>query len=183
MRWQLFTPLAISSFILIGCSFAESATSEQVSAIDLPEDCTSDDGISTIPGFRITRFYDTGGTNVMTLTDVEVARGPYAPASGREGLLFTTGIPAGGIGRLDAEGNFDGWLVQPGMTPFPRTAYLEYSYGGLLYACDTVDTNDIWRIHPDGVVEWVADYPHCEGISYGDMDQMRYMSVVGSLTR
>ncbi|MCG8422917.1 MAG: hypothetical protein MJE77_33845 [Proteobacteria bacterium] len=131
--------------------------------------CLSEQGISAISDFRVTRFFDTGTTGAASLIDLEVARGAYAPSPGQEGLLFTTGVAAGGIGRLDMDGNFVNWLVEPGSVYFPSTAYLEYAYEDLLYACDTVSSNDIWRIYPDGQVEKVADYPNCEGIIFGDI--------------
>ncbi len=133
------------------------------------QECVSDDGIQTIEGFRVLRVHDRSFGGITSLIDVETARGAYWSGPGPEGVLFTTdegGI--GAIGRMDADGNFVDYLVPPVSTFFPRTAYLEYAYDDLLYACDTVGGNDIWRILPDGSVQFVADYPNCEGIIFGD---------------
>jgi hypothetical protein len=128
-------------------------------------DCTSDLGVSTLPGFKVVRVLDGLSGGASGLTDVEVARGDYWAGPG-EGVLFT--VP-GGIGLMDVQGNWRGWLVAPGTTGFPSTAYLEYGYDGRLYACDSAGRNDVWRVSPDGTVEFISDHPHCEGIAYGDI--------------
>ena len=49
-------------------------------------------------------------------------------------LFFSMLVPsitlaqAGGIARIDADGTFIDYLVAPGSTHFPGTAYLEYGY-------------------------------------------------------
>jgi hypothetical protein len=127
--------------------------------------CTSDQGVSTRAGFKVVQVLGGLEGGAGGLTDVEVARGDYWREPG-EGVLFTVG---GGIGVMDAHGGGRRWLVRPGTTAFPATAYLEYGYDGLLYACDTVGGNNVWRVLPDGTVEFVAAHPHCEGIAYGDI--------------
>lgn len=135
----------------------------------MAQSCVSDDGITAAKGFVVKRLYDTGGVGFLTLIDVAPAVGDYALPGGAEGVLFTTGAPDGGIGRIDRDGNFVNWLVTPGAVTFPRSAYIEYGYDGALYACDTVDLLGVWRIEPDGAVTQIADYPNCEGIAFGDI--------------
>src|SRR5262245_21458855 len=117
----------------------------------MADSCVSDDSIVAADGFVVKRLFDTGGTDWLTLIDVAPAAGDYALPGGTEGVLFTTGVPDGGIGRIDRDGNFVDWLVTPGSTTFPRSAYIEYGYNGDLYACDTVDLNGVWRISPSGI--------------------------------
>ena len=56
----------------------------------------------------------------------------------------------------------------PTAKELPINPYLEYAYGGLLYACSTVGGNWIYKIHPDGTVEQVVQHGECEGLIYGD---------------
>ena len=153
MKYALFTTIAL----VVSTTVAHA------------QECVSDAGIETIEGFRVVRVHDRSSSGFLSLNDLEVAKGAYWSGPGAEGVLFTSSEGGlGAIGRIDSDGNFVDFLVSPGSTFFPNTAYLEYAYDDLLYACDTVGGNDIWRILPDGTVEFVADYPNCEGIAFGD---------------
>lgn len=104
------------------------------------------------------------------LGDVERAVGEYWGEAG-EGVLFTVNTPgntSGGIGKIDQDGAFKGWLVDPAAAKLPINPYLEYAYGGILYACSTVGGNWIYKIFPDGTVEQVVQHGECEGLIYGD---------------
>jgi hypothetical protein len=96
--------------------------------------CPSDEGITTEYGFRVGRFYTDDLTGVVSLIDVHPAAGEFAPESG-EGLLFSqsTSSGVGAIGRVDSDGNFVDWLVEPS-TEFPASAYLTTGHNGDLYA-------------------------------------------------
>jgi hypothetical protein len=104
------------------------------------------------------------------LGDVERALGPYWELPG-EGVLFTlnnAANTAGGVGRMDHDGNFAGWVVDPAAGLLPPNPYLEYAYGGVLYSCTTVNGNWIHTISPDGQVQTFVSHGNCEGLIYGD---------------
>ncbi len=104
------------------------------------------------------------------LGDVERALGDYWAQEG-EGVLFSVNNPgntASGIGVLNQDGEFQSWLLDPADGLLPINPYLEYAYGGVLYACTTVNGNWIYRIFPDGTVEQVVQHGNCEGLIYGD---------------
>ncbi|MCY0992548.1 hypothetical protein OV203_35745 [Nannocystis sp. ILAH1] len=105
------------------------------------------------------------------LGDVERALGEYWSEPG-EGVLFTVNNPqntASGIGLLDQDGGFKGWLIDPADAALPINPYLEYAYGGVLYTCHTVNVNEwIYKIYPDGTTEQVVQHGNCEGLIYGD---------------
>lgn len=136
-------------------------------------DCTPPDlDLTAIDGYTARVIVDVPQDigNYAYLGDVERALGDYWTEPG-EGVLFTVNAPgnaAGGIGKIDHDGAFKGWLVDPAAAKLPINPYLEYAYGGLLYACSTVGGNWIYKIHPDGSVEQVVQHGECEGIIYGD---------------
>jgi hypothetical protein len=104
------------------------------------------------------------------LGDVERAIDDYWGLPG-EGLLFTVndaGNTRSGIGVLDQDGAFQRWLVDPATSTLAVNPYLEYAYGGVLYACTTVNGDWIYKIYPDGTVETVVHHGNCEGLIYGD---------------
>ncbi|MBK8264745.1 MAG: hypothetical protein IPK80_25825 [Nannocystis sp.] len=86
-------------------------------------------------------------------------------------MLFTlnnAANTAGGVGRMDHDGNFAGWVVDPAAGLLPPNPYLEYAYGGVLYSCTTVNGNWIHKISPDGQVQTFVSHGNCEGLIYGD---------------
>jgi hypothetical protein len=136
-------------------------------------DCTPPDlDLTAIDGYTARVIVDVTKDvgNYVYLADVERAAGLYWSDPG-EGVLFTVNDgsnTAGGIGIIDQDGGFKGWLVDPAAKTLPINPYLEYAYGGLLYACSTVGGNWIYKIHPDGTVEQVVQHGECEGLIYGD---------------
>lgn len=108
--------------------------------------------------------------NYGLLGDVERAIGDYWGMEG-EGVLFTVNNPentGSGIGVLDQDGMFQGWLLDPADKKLPINPYLEYGYGGVLYACTTVGGDWIYKIFADGTVETVVHHGNCEGLIFGD---------------
>ena len=104
------------------------------------------------------------------LGDVERALGDYWEQPG-EGVLFSVNDPSNtgsGIGILDQDGEFQGWLLDPAAKKLPKNPYLEYAYGGVLYVCTTVNGDWIYKVLPDGTVEQVVQHGNCEGLIYGD---------------
>lgn len=136
-------------------------------------DCTPPDlDLTAIDGYTARVIVDVPKDigNYVYLADVERAAGLYWSDPG-EGVLFTVNDgtnTSGGIGIIDQDGAFKGWLVDPAAKKLPINPYLEYAYGGLLYACSTVGGNWIYKIHPDGTVEQVVQHGECEGLIYGD---------------
>lgn len=136
-------------------------------------DCTPPDlDLTAIDGYTARVIVDVPKDigNYVYLSDVERALGDYWGLPG-EGVLFTINAPgnaAGGIGVIDQDGAFQSWLVDPAAAKLPINPYLEYAYGGVLYACSTVGGNWIYRIFPDGTVETVVQHGECEGLIYGD---------------
>lgn len=136
-------------------------------------DCTPPDlDLTAIDGYtaRVVLTVDKDLGAYGRLGDVERALGDYWAMPG-EGVLFTlndAANTAGGVGRMDHDGKFLGWVVDPAAAKLPPNPYLEYGYGGLLYSCTTVGADWIYKIHPDGTVDTVAHHGNCEGIIYGD---------------
>ena len=136
-------------------------------------DCTPPDlDLTAIDGYtaRVVLTVDEDLGPYGRLGDVERALGDYWALAG-EGVLFTlndAGNTAGGVGRMDQDGKFAGWVVDPASAKLPPNPYLEYGYGGILYSCTTVGADWIYKIFPDGTVETVAHHGNCEGIVFGD---------------
>jgi hypothetical protein len=136
-------------------------------------DCTPPDlDLTAIDGYtaRVVLTVDKDLGPYGRLGDVERALGDYWGMPG-EGVLFTlnnAAETAGGIGRMDQDGKFLGWVVDPASAKLPPNPYLEYAYGGILYSCTTVAGDWIYKIYPDGTVETVVHHGNCEGIVFGD---------------
>ena len=136
-------------------------------------DCTPPDlELTAIDGYtaRVVLTVDKDLGAYGRLGDVERALGDYWGMPG-EGVLFTlndAAETAGGVGRMDHDGKFLGWVVDPASAKLPPNPYLEYGYGGVLYSCTTVGADWIYKIFPDGSVETVAHHGNCEGIVFGD---------------
>lgn len=102
--------------------------------------------------------------------EVERAVGEYWGMPG-EGVLFSVnnaGNTGSGIGLLDQDGAFFGWLLDPDEAKLPPHTYMEYGYGGVLYVCSTEVGDWIFKVFPDGVVEPWIHHGECEGLMYGD---------------
>ena len=136
-------------------------------------DCTPPDlDLTAIDGYtaRVVLTVDKDLGPYGRLGDVERALGDYWGMPG-EGVLFTlnnAAETAGGVGRMDQDGKFLGWIVDPASAKLPPNPYLEYAYGGILYSCTTVAGDWIYKIYPDGTVETVVHHGNCEGIVFGD---------------
>ena len=136
-------------------------------------DCTPPDlDLTAIDGYtaRVVLTVDKDLGPYGRLGDVERALGDYWGMPG-EGVLFTlnnAAETAGGVGRMDQDGKFLGWVVDPASAKLPPNPYLEYAYGGILYSCTTVAGDWIYKIYPDGTVETVVHHGNCEGIIFGD---------------
>jgi len=136
-------------------------------------DCTPPDlELTAIDGYtaRVVLTVDQDLGAYGRLGDVERALGDYWGMPG-EGVLFTlndAAETAGGVGRMDHDGKFLGWVVDPASAKLPPNPYLEYGYGGVLYSCTTVGADWIYKIFPDGTVETFVHHGNCEGIIFGD---------------
>ncbi|WAS90921.1 hypothetical protein [Nannocystis punicea] len=137
-------------------------------------DCTPPDlELEAIDGYTARVIFDVPKQlgSYGYLGDVERALGEYWSDPG-EGVLFTVNNAentASGIGLLDQDGEFKGWLIDPADAALPINPYLEYAYGGVLYTCHTVNVNEwIYKIYPDGTTEQVVQHGNCEGLIYGD---------------
>lgn len=136
-------------------------------------DCTPPDlELTAIEGYtaRVVLTVDKDLGDYGRLGDVERALDDYWAMPG-EGVLFTLNNAAntgGGVGRMDQDGKFAGWVVDPSANKLPPNPYLEYGYQGVLYSCTTVAGDWIYKIHPDGQVETFVHHGNCEGLSFGD---------------
>jgi hypothetical protein len=136
-------------------------------------DCTPPDlELTAIDGYtaRVVLQVDKDIGAFGRLGDVERALGEYWGMPG-EGVLFTVNNvaeTAGGIGRMDQDGKFLGWVVDPAAGKLPPNPYLEYAYDGVIHACTTVGGDWIYKIFPDGSVTTFVHQGNCEGIVYGD---------------
>jgi hypothetical protein len=98
-------------------------------------DCTPPDlELTAIDGYtaRVVLQVDKDLGAYGRLGDVERALGEYWGMPG-EGVLFTVNNAAetaGGIGRMDQDGKFLGWVVDPAAGKLPPNPYLEYAYDG-----------------------------------------------------
>ena len=135
-------------------------------------DCTPPDlDLTAIDGYTarvVLEVQDLGAYG--RLGDVERALGEYWTMPG-EGVLFTVNDDAntaGGVGRMDHDGNFAGWVVDPATAALPPNPYLEYGYDGVLHSCTSVGGDWIHKILPDGKVETFVHQGNCEGIVFGD---------------
>lgn len=136
-------------------------------------DCTPPDlELTAIEGYtaRVVLQVDEDLGAYGRLGDVERALGDYWGLPG-EGVLFTlnnAAETAGGVGRMDQDGKFMGWVVDPAAGKLPPNPYLEYAYDGVIYSCTTVGADWIYKIFPDGTVETFVHHGNCEGIIFGD---------------
>lgn len=136
-------------------------------------DCTPPDlELMALEGYTARVILDVGLDLGMygRLGDVERALGDYWGMTG-EGVLFTlnNAMNAGaGIGAMDQDGGFVGWVVDPATNGLPPNPYLEYGYEGVLYACTTVNSDWIYKVHADGTVEEFVHHGNCEGLVFGD---------------
>jgi hypothetical protein len=132
------------------------------------DECTSDGGAAVADGFALERFFDlsaqVGGTG--QLNDVHVGSAAYGAD-----VLFTANNVAensSGIGKLDADGTFLGWLVDPDSGALPRNTYLEMAFGGFLLACSSVGATAVSAVSDEGSVSIFSDFLDCEGMDYAD---------------